>query len=126
MKPVAKRKRGWFGLTVVLALLACAGVWAAAQMHSIRPRAGGKPVDTSLHEDAVLARWDSISSSLRARPSGPPSGPAPEPEPPATGLGTTARAGAVQYVRKGEPLPQALPPSPEAPDTMPAGPTTLA
>ncbi|WP_296945702.1 T6SS immunity protein Tli4 family protein [uncultured Massilia sp.] len=95
------------------------------------PRSGGKPVDTSLHEDAVLALWDRISSSIRVRPSGPPSVPPSEPEPPSPALGTTARAGepcphsgwwrcndggpgldvqggAVQYVRKGEPLPQAL------------------
>lgn len=31
------------------------------------PRPGGKPVDSSLHEDAVLALWDSISSSIRVR-----------------------------------------------------------
>lgn len=31
------------------------------------PRPGGKPVDSSLHEDAVLALWDSISSSIRLR-----------------------------------------------------------
>lgn len=28
-------------------------------------RAGGKPVDASLHQDAVLAFWDSIASSIR-------------------------------------------------------------
>jgi hypothetical protein len=32
------------------------------------PRPGGNPVDSSLHEDAVLALWDSISSSIRLRP----------------------------------------------------------
>jgi hypothetical protein len=30
-------------------------------------RPGGKPVDTSLHEDALLALWDSIASSIRLR-----------------------------------------------------------
>jgi hypothetical protein len=28
---------------------------------------GGKPVDTSLHEDALLALWDNIASSIRLR-----------------------------------------------------------
>lgn len=32
---------------------------------SFRP--GGKPVDSTLHSDAVLALWDSISSSIRLR-----------------------------------------------------------
>jgi len=36
------------------------------------PNAGGKPVETSLHQDAVLALWDRISSSIRLRPSAPP------------------------------------------------------
>lgn len=31
------------------------------------PRPGGKPVDSSLHENAVVALWDSISSSIRLR-----------------------------------------------------------
>lgn len=94
------------------------------------PRAGGKPVDSTLHEDALVALWDRISSSIRLRPSGPP-GPAAAPKPPAPQLGTTATAGqacpysgwwrcneggpgldvqggAVQYLRKGERMPQAL------------------
>jgi hypothetical protein len=37
----------------------------------VSPRPGGKPVDTSLHEDAVVALWDRISASVRLRPSGP-------------------------------------------------------
>lgn len=37
----------------------------------ISPRQGGKPVDTSLHGDAVLAIWDSISSSIRPQPATP-------------------------------------------------------
>ncbi|KQV33489.1 hypothetical protein ASC93_26805 [Massilia sp. Root335] len=32
------------------------------------PRPRGNPVDSSLHEDAVLALWDSISSTIRRRP----------------------------------------------------------
>jgi hypothetical protein len=97
----------------------------------ISPRPGGKPVDTSLHEDAVLALWDRISSSIRLRPSGPPPGPTEPPEPPAPKLGTLATAGetcpqsgwwkcreggpgvdvqggAVQWIRKGDRMPQAL------------------
>jgi hypothetical protein len=31
----------------------------------VSKRPGGKPVDSSLHEDAVLALWDSISSTIR-------------------------------------------------------------
>ncbi len=34
----------------------------------ISERAGGKPVDTSLHEDALLNLWDSIASSIRPKP----------------------------------------------------------
>jgi hypothetical protein len=37
----------------------------------ISPQPGAKPADASLHEDAVLALWDAISSSIRLRPSGP-------------------------------------------------------
>lgn len=97
----------------------------------ISPRPGGKPVDTSLHEDAVLALWQSISSSIRLRPSGPPPGPAAAPEPPPPALGAVAHAGqpcpqsgwwrcseggsglavqggTVHYLRKGERMPQAL------------------
>jgi hypothetical protein len=38
----------------------------------LSPQPGGKPVDTSLHEDAMLALWDRISSSIRLRPTTPP------------------------------------------------------
>lgn len=96
----------------------------------INERPGGKPVDTSLHEDALLELWDSIASSIRLRRSGPPrSGPAADPQGP--NLGAVAMAGAicpqsgwwrcaeggpgidvhggqVQYLRKGERMPQAL------------------
>ena len=97
----------------------------------ISPEPGGKPADSSLHEDAVLALWDAISSSIRLRPSGPPPSSAPPPEPAGPTLGTTATAGdvcpqsgwwqcreggpgidvnggQVQYIRKGERMPQAL------------------
>jgi hypothetical protein len=33
----------------------------------ISARPGGKPVDTSLHEDALLRLWDSIAASIRLR-----------------------------------------------------------
>jgi hypothetical protein len=33
------------------------------------PRPGGKPVDSSFHEDAAMALWDRISSSIRLRES---------------------------------------------------------
>jgi len=43
------------------------------ELHAgISPEPGGKPADASLHEDAVLALWDAISSSIRLRPNGPP------------------------------------------------------
>jgi hypothetical protein len=94
-------------------------------------RPGGKPVDSSLHEDAVLALWDTISSSIRLRPNGPPPPSAPPPGPTGPKLGTMANAGEicpqsgwwrcseggpgldvhggqVQYIRQGERMPQAL------------------
>jgi hypothetical protein len=95
---------------------------------------GGKPTDTSLHEDALLALWDSIASSIRLRKndSPVPSDPPREPSGPSgPKLGTVASAGdlcpqsgwwqcsaggpelevhggQVQYLRKGERMPQAL------------------
>lgn len=95
------------------------------------PRAGGKPVDSSLHEDAVLALWERISSTLRVRPSGDPQASSAESGPPTLPLGATVRAGepcphagwwrcgeggpgvdvqggAVQFIRQGETMPQAL------------------
>jgi hypothetical protein len=97
----------------------------------ISPRPGGKPVDTSLHEDALLRLWDSIASSIRLRKGGPPPPSAAPPEPSGPKLGAVARAGdicpqsgwwrcnpggegigvhggAVQYIRQGERMPQAL------------------
>jgi len=97
----------------------------------ISPHPGAKPLDSSLHEDAVLALWDTISSSIRMRPNGPPPPGAAAPEPPSPRLGAIANAGdvcpqsgwwqcneggqgidvhggRVQYIRKGERMPQAL------------------
>jgi hypothetical protein len=87
------------------------------------------PVPSSLSQDAAMALWDKISSSIRLRPSEPPKPVAAEP--PLTPLGTQAWAGERcpesgwwscsaggsgvgvlggqrQYVRKGERMPQAL------------------
>ena len=92
---------------------------------------GGKPANSSLHEDAVLALWDAVASSIRLRPSGPPPAADPPQDPPGPKLGTAANAGdvcpqsgwwqcreggpgidvhggQVQYIRKGERMPQAL------------------
>jgi hypothetical protein len=97
----------------------------------ISPQPGGKPVDASLHEDAVLALWDSISSSIRLRKPGspPPADPPAEPPGPKLGALTTAgevcpqsgwwkcreggpgvdvQGGSVQWIRKGDRMPQAL------------------
>jgi len=97
----------------------------------ISERPGGKPVDTSLHEDALLALWDCIASSIRLRKndSPPSSGPPPEPHGPKLGavanagevcpqsgwwrcdageLGMDVHGGQVQYIRQGERMPQAL------------------
>ena len=101
----------------------------------ISPEPGGKPADASLHEDAVIALWDAIASSIRQRPNGPqppadPPADSPD-QPPGPKLGTTANAcdvcpqsgwwqcreggpgidvhgGQVQYMRQGERMPQAL------------------
>jgi hypothetical protein len=40
-------------------------------------RPGGKPVDASLHQDAMLALWDSIASSIRLRKTDPGATPSP-------------------------------------------------
>jgi len=96
----------------------------------IGARPGAQPADASLHEDAVLGLWDTVSSSIRLRPNGPPPSAAP-PEPEGPKLGAVASAGEVcpqsgwwqcreggpgidvhggqvQYIRKGERMPQAL------------------
>jgi hypothetical protein len=36
------------------------------------PRPGAEPADSTLHQDALLALWDRISSSIRLRDAGPP------------------------------------------------------
>ncbi|WP_036166610.1 T6SS immunity protein Tli4 family protein [Massilia sp. 9096] len=97
----------------------------------VSERPGGKPTDTSLHEDALLALWDSISSSIRLRRSEPPSPSGPPPEPPgpkpgavvhagqtcpqtgwwqcdAGGHGLDVHGGSVQFLRKGDRMHQAL------------------
>jgi hypothetical protein len=97
----------------------------------ISERPGGKPVDTSLHEDALLTLWDSIATSIRLRKNGPPPASALPSEAPGPKLGAIAKAGDscaqsgwwrcaeggpgvdvhgghVQYIRKGERMPQAL------------------
>lgn len=97
----------------------------------ISGRPGGKPVDTSLHEDALLSLWDSIASSIRVRKSGPPpsGGSPPQPSGPKLGAvasageacpqsgwwrcseggpGLTVHGGRVQFIRQGERMPQAL------------------
>jgi len=94
-------------------------------------RPGGRPVETSLHEDALLTLWDSVASSIRLRKNDPPSSSGPPPEPPGPHLGAVASAGdicpqsgwwqcnaggagldvyggQVQYLRKGDRMPQAL------------------
>lgn len=97
----------------------------------VSERPGGKPTDTSLHEDALIALWDSVASSIRLRRSDLPPSSYPTPEPPGPKLGTVADAGEacpqsgwwqcnaggpeldvhggqVQYLREGDRMPQAL------------------
>jgi len=97
----------------------------------ISERTGGKPVETSLHEDALLALWDSIASSIRQRKNEPPSSSGPPSEPSGPKLGAMASAGEIcpqsgwwrcsegspginvhggqtQFIRKGDRMPQAL------------------
>jgi len=97
----------------------------------ISERPGGKPVDTSLHEDALLSLWDSIVSSIRVRKNGPPPSGGTPPQPSGPKLGAVANAGEVcpqsgwwrcseggpgldvhggrvRFVRQGERMPQAL------------------
>lgn len=96
----------------------------------LSPHSGGTPVDSTLHEDAVLALWDTVSSTLRLRKSNPPpSSSAPEPESPKLGItvragdvcpqsgwwecsaggeGLRVHGGQVQFLQKGQRVPQAL------------------
>jgi hypothetical protein len=69
----------------------------------VSPRPGGKPVDTSLHEDAVVALWDRISAS--AGDSCPQSGWWRCDE---GGPGIEVQGGRVEYMRKDQRMPQAL------------------
>jgi hypothetical protein len=48
----------------------------------LNDRPGGEPVDTSLHEDALLSLWDSIASGIRLRPAAPRQPARPSPPPP--------------------------------------------
>ncbi|MFC3457591.1 T6SS immunity protein Tli4 family protein [Massilia haematophila] len=95
----------------------------------MNPRAGGKPVQSSLSEEAMLVLWAKISSSVRLRPAN--SAKAAEAMPVQPPLGTYAEAGdrcpqsgwwlcgdgggeigvlggQRQYLTKGEKMPQAL------------------
>jgi hypothetical protein len=93
------------------------------------PSAGGKPVQSSLAQGAVLELWDKISSTIRARPSAPAKVAGTDPS--AAPLGSFATAGETcpqsgwwqcneggngvdvlggqrQYLRQGQRMPQAL------------------
>lgn len=95
----------------------------------LNPRAGGKPLQSTLSEAALLDLWDKILSSLRIRPASPPAPPKIEPVTPP--LGTSASAGDTcpqtgwwqcgdagkgigvlggqrQFLKKGQRMPQAL------------------
>ena len=95
----------------------------------INPRAGGKPVQSSLSEDALIALWDKIASSIRLRPVEQPQPPMAEPVVAALGIfaaagercpesgwwqcseggsGVGVLGGQRQYLRKGQRMPQAL------------------
>lgn len=94
------------------------------------PHAGGKPVQSSLEQGALTELWDKISSSIRLRPTAPVVAGA-APAPPTPPLGATASAGdtcpqsgwwrcseggrgigvlggQLQYLKKGQRMPQAL------------------
>lgn len=94
-------------------------------------RPGDKPAGASLHEDALLALWDNVASSIRLRKSRPPPSSGPEPGPTGPLLGATVQAGEacpqtgwwrcgdvgegmrvyggqIQYIRKDVRMPQAL------------------
>ena len=95
----------------------------------VNREAGGKPVGSSLSDDALLDLWNKITSSIRVRPTASAKTAATEPATPP--LGTLAAAGATcpqsgwwqcgdggdgvrvqggqrQYIRQGERMPQAL------------------
>lgn len=95
----------------------------------INPAAGGKPVQSTLSEEAMFDLWDRIASSIRLRPTEPESANAPEET--TVALGTVASAGDAcpysgwwqcsdgnrevgvfggqqQFIRQGQRIPQAL------------------
>jgi len=97
----------------------------------IGERPGDKPAGASLHEDALLALWDNLASSIRLRKNQPPPSSSPEPGPTGPVLGATVQAGEacpqtgwwrcsnvgeamsvyggqIQYIRKDVGMPQAL------------------
>jgi hypothetical protein len=97
----------------------------------IGERPGAKPAGASLHEDALLALWDSVASSIRLRKNDPPSRDGTPPAPQGPQLGVVLHAGdicsqsgwwrcsaggpdmhvhggQVQFIRKGDRMPQAL------------------
>lgn len=92
-------------------------------------KGGNGPLPSSLSQDAAMALWDKISSSIRLRPSEPPKPVVAEPPPTplgsyawagdrcpesgwwacsAGGNGVGVLGGQRQYIRKGERMPQAL------------------
>lgn len=67
------------------------GPYLALELETgISPRPGGSPVDTSLHEDALLALWDSVVTSIRQQDS---DAPLAHPAAPGRGLRQASRAG---------------------------------
>lgn len=95
----------------------------------LNPRAGGKPVQSTLSEGALVDLWDKISSTIRLRPTAPPAAEAPAPSTlprgsyatagelcPQTGWwrcneggnGIGVLGGQPQYLKKGQQMPQAL------------------
>lgn len=95
----------------------------------LKPYAGAKPVQSSLSEKPLLELWDKVSSSIRVRPSEPPKRAQVEPVLPPLGTyvsagdtcpqsgwwrcseggnGVGVLGGQMQYLRKGQKMPQAL------------------
>ncbi|MFL6674205.1 MAG: T6SS immunity protein Tli4 family protein [Massilia sp.] len=95
----------------------------------IGPRSGGKPVQSSLAEPALVDLWDKISSSIRLRPASPPKAASVDPVVPPIGSyasagdicphtgwwlctqgdeGVSVLGGQRQYLKKGQRMPQAL------------------
>jgi hypothetical protein len=93
----------------------------------VNHRAGGKPVQSSVSEKALLDLWGKISSSIRVRPAEPPKVSAAEPPPAPIGTyawagdrcpesgwwqcsagGAGVLGGQRQYLKQGERIPQAL------------------